>query len=342
MALLKLKLLAQEIVLNWDGSFAIRAAIVSVFVLSALILGLYACLILSIFQSRFEKKRFSRIAKKVDSFILDLIIGKAWRSVPGLVKASLAEKKVLRDRLVEHMKQLEGAERQHLQTVYREMGFEEAEKEYLTSKRWWIRLEAVLRLDIAADQTVIKWAFGLVRDPHPLVAGAALRVFAKHANPEECFRVLIQLKQLGISRSDIVLDILNSMARRVPDVLLRYFQASPAGFVAQHCVRIFGLVPIPDAAPLIAGVLYGQGPLSSGFKAECLTTLGKIGNVKHDVDILPFLEDKDPKVRSKALDALIRLNSPLIDGSISQLNQDGTIEVARVIQNFRTRKRSHG
>lgn len=175
------------------------------------------------------------------------------------------------------------------------------------------RVEALLALDVYADELVVSWVLLALGDPSTAVKREALRMcferelvacvpsaLAIWSSVTEPMLRVAALRVVGLDPAGAGLDALLGALRDDSDTM-RAQAATVLGSAALH-----GAARTRATAALLAKL----GDLSSGVRQTAVESLGTIGSPDATLAVARLLEDTEPMVRLSAARALGQIGDP--------------------------------
>lgn len=245
--------------------------------------------------------------------------------VPKIARAdSLFFRRIILDQLESG----EPAERAQLQTLYRELRYLAKDLQYLRSRDWAVRLEAIIRLEIVGLFDASSAIYELVSDSNDLVAIAAIRALSILEAPENIEKILDSLARRAPQRKDIFVEILTNLGKNHANRILTYLDSCFDPSIAVICLSVLADLKDLRAISICRHLLKSS---VDEVVREAIRALGKLQDRASLGEIREHLNSENAEIRAEAMIALLSMGDQNFALQLDKLQQDPSPVVRRLV-----------
>jgi hypothetical protein len=240
---------------------------------------------------------------------------------------------IYRDVILHQIGILSGNERLTLTKLYVRTGFLEEDKRLLKSRHWWIRLRALIRIDLLSLNECRDIFYQMMDDPSLLVAMCATRALSRLTVEIDCDLVFTTLERVGRRRNEAAIEVLSNLViTSGPQRLISYLEHKPDSPIAVSCIRVLGEARVVESVAIFLQIMNTPTLFANEMIIEVLEALRKIADPA-GLDLAKVtLHHPSPMVRAKSVLFLQELGEPFSPEDLLSLQRDSSVEVQRVLQ----------
>lgn len=232
-------------------------------------------------------------------------------------------------RIVLDALKLESGERfSRLIELYRNLEFTKIDFKELQDVRWWVKLSALLRLELLEDRNLRPFFYEAMKDPNEMIALVGMRALGKVEGPHEIESILDHLSRRAPARADLFAELIRDIGEIHPSLVLKYLVTCSDPWIAVICIQVLGELKATTAIEPLTRLSRSH---VDEVAEVCIEALGKMGEHRVIPTIEAALHHSSPGVRVAAIRGLsqMKVTAPLYRFEL--LGRDPDIKVQREI-----------
>lgn len=222
----------------------------------------------------------------------------------------------------------ESETRKLLQKLYRDLGYYAMDLRALSSRFWWVKLAAAVRLETVALPETIPLFTDLIEDSNDLISLVAFRAVSRMDHYINVEAVLDALSRRAPARRDVFIELLNNFAENHADQVLQYLKNSVDPYIAAICIDVLGQNKVEGSLELILPLLKSS---DDGVVEACLRACTYFDGTESIDRIRPLLSHESGSVRAQALRSLQELHDPQLSWAFNRLKDDPSVPVQKAV-----------
>ncbi len=277
---------------------------------------------------RFEKK--DEYEKYLVEFLFE---GNA--SNPKSLQLGIWQKQIFRDVILHQIRVLSGDERNALVRIYVGAGYLEKDRKLLRSRAWWVRLRALIRMDLLSLGENRDSFINSMRDRHAIVALCATRAVSRLPGEIDDEFLFSTLVRVGGRRREAAVEVLSNIGSNSGSGrIISYLEKNPDSPIAVACVKVLGDLRAVEASCVFLQIMNTPELFPDELITEVLQGLRMIADPAGLDLAKQTLRHSSPLVRATSIYFVQELGGSFTTEELETLNQDPSIEVRRALQSI--------
>ncbi len=277
-----------------------------------------------------------RVAKKdeYEKLLIGLLF-ESGTSDPKSLQLEFWQERIFRDVILHQIRVLSGDERDRLVRLYVGAGYLEKDRQLLRSRSWWIRLRALIRMDLLSLDVNRDSFLKSMNDRHPIVALCATRAVSRLPGEIDDDFLFSTLVRVGGRRREAAVEVLSNIGSNSGlERIISYLEKNPESPIAVACVKVLGELRAVEASGVFLQIMNTPELFSDELISEVLQGLRQIADPAGLDLARQTLRHSSPRVRATSIYFVQELGGSFTTEELDTLNQDSSIEVRRALQSI--------